>query len=93
MKIIKMRRYGEGLTFKEESRVMEREKCRWLTPDEFLDFCSGRGYDLYLPCRLRTENGLFVRGCIVNDGEWHRSGIARGSQQYFRFGVLGVKVK
>lgn len=91
MKIYKLRKYAEGLTFKEEEALLKKKGMRRLTPDKFFDHCEKNKYDDYLPCRLKTPGGLIRHGYYVPCGDYGRWFVVAIDRRADRLGVLAVK--
>ena len=93
LKILKLRKHSEGMTEVEEDKLLKKEGCRRLTPDEFLLNYTKELYD-YVPCRVQIPNGPVVRGDYYF-GYVDRRGVVVGDgiRPSVRLGSIGVRIR
>ena len=94
LKIVKLRKYSEGLTEAEEDKLLKKEGCRRLTSDEFL-IDKTKGLFDYTPCRVQIPKGPVARGGSLFSGYDDRRSVYFGDDglQSDRLGVIGVRMR
>jgi len=92
MKIIKIRKYDDGVLYEEGVKLCEESNCEMIDTETYLSIpLENREYDDYLTCHIKKEkDGSVLRGVFSNFG-YVRRGLVVGGRSGDRRGVLGMK--